>query len=69
MSVTDIKAAKKWSLIPAHLRQLLLNNVFCAKCGETTIVEYTMHDDKLGILLKGKCKKCGADVARLVEDE
>ena len=69
MSVTDIKAAKKWSLIPVHLRQLLLNNVFCSKCGETTIVEYTMHDDKLGILLKGKCKKCGADVARLVEDE
>jgi hypothetical protein len=22
-----------------------------------------------GILLKGKCKKCGKDVARLVEDE
>ena len=69
MSVTDIKAAKKWSLIPAPMRQLLLNNVFCSKCGETTIVEYTMHDDKLGILLKGKCRKCGSDVARLVEDE
>ncbi len=43
-------------------------NVFCSTCGVTTIADYTMHDDKLGILLKGKCNKCGKNVARLVED-
>lgn len=32
------------------------------------IVKYTLHDDKFGVLLQGKCKKCGKDVARLVED-
>ena len=32
------------------------------------IVDFSMHDDKFGIALKGKCKKCGKDVARLVED-
>jgi hypothetical protein len=35
----------------------------------TTIVKYALYNDRFGILLKGKCKKCGKDVARLVEDE
>ncbi|WP_156644149.1 hypothetical protein [Lentibacillus sp. JNUCC-1] len=68
MSVTDIKAAQKWREIPKHIQRQLLDNVFCSKCYVTTIVDYTMHDDFHGILLKGKCKKCGKDVARLVED-
>ncbi|AFM41135.1 hypothetical protein Desaci_2172 [Desulfosporosinus acidiphilus SJ4] len=69
MSVADFEAVKKWSKIPPNIQQRLLNNVFCSKCGVTTIVEYTLLNDKFGILLKGKCKKCGFDVARLVEDE
>jgi DNA polymerase II large subunit len=28
-----------------------------------------LHNEKHGILLEGKCIKCGNDVARLVEDE
>lgn len=69
MSVTDFKAAQKWNKLPANIRELLVNNVYCSACGVTTIVEYTFHDNKFDILLKGKCKKCGKDVARLVEDE
>jgi hypothetical protein len=69
MSVTDLHAAKKWSKLPQDLKNKLLENVFCSNCGVTTIVEYTLHNDKFGVLLKGKCKKCGMDVARLVEDE
>jgi hypothetical protein len=69
MSVTDLHAAKKWSKLPKDLKHKLLENVFCSNCGVTTIVEYTMHNDKFGVLLKGKCKKCGMEVARLVEDE
>jgi len=69
MSVIDFKATQKWSKIPSNIQLLLINNVFCPKCGLTTIVEYTLHDEKFGVLLKGKCKKCGSDVARLVEDE
>lgn len=67
--VTDLKAAQKWSKIPRHLQERLIDNVFCSICGVTTIVEYSIHNDKFGILLKGKCKKCGKPVARLVEDE
>ncbi|MEW9123093.1 MAG: hypothetical protein AB2421_10315 [Thermotaleaceae bacterium] len=69
MSVIDFKAAQKWSKLSKNIQELLLNNVFCSNCGVTTIVEYSMHNDKFGILLKGKCKKCGMDVARLIEDE
>jgi hypothetical protein len=69
MSVTDLRAAQKWSKLPQELKHKLLENVFCSSCGVTTIVEYTLHDDKFGILIKGKCKKCGIEVARLVENQ
>jgi hypothetical protein len=69
MPVIDIKAAKKWGKIPPYIQKRLLSNVFCRTCGETTIVEFSMINDKLGILLKGKCAKCRKDVARLIEDD
>jgi len=69
MSVSDFKAAQKWNKLPVNIRAMLVNNVFGSACGVTTIVGYTFHDNKFGVLLKGKCKKCGKDVARLVEDE
>jgi hypothetical protein len=69
MAVTDFKAAQKWVKIHKNIQQLIINNVFCSMCGVTTIVEYTFSDDKFGILVIGKCKKCGNYVRRLVEDE
>jgi hypothetical protein len=68
MAVIDFKAAQKWAKVPKDMQELLKNNVFCSSCKVTTITDYTLHDDKFGVLLKGKCKKCGKDVARLVED-
>ncbi len=69
MTVIDFKAAQKWARFPKNIQELFINNVYCSDCGVTTITEYTLHDDKFGVLLKGKCKKCGNHVARLVEDE
>ncbi len=69
MSVVDFKAAQKWAKLPRNIQELLVNNVFCSACGVSTIVEYTLHADKFGVLLKGKCRECGLNVARLVEDE
>jgi len=68
-AVTDIKAAKKWAKISPDIQQMLINNVFCSKCGVTTIVDYALHNDRFGVVLKGKCKKCGGNIARFVEDE
>jgi hypothetical protein len=68
MSITDFKAVQKWSKFSKNMQEQLVNNVFCSTCGVTTIVEYMLHNDKLGLLLEGKCKKCGNSAARLVED-
>lgn len=68
-NISDFDALKKWSSIPEDLQQRLIDNVFCLSCGVTTIVDYSITADKFGILLKGKCKICGNEVARLIEDE
>ena len=68
-NIIDLKAAKKWSKIAPNIQKLIIDNVFCSKCGTTTIVNYTIYNDRFGVLLKGKCKKCGKSVARLIEDE
>lgn len=67
MTVVDFKAAQKWRQFPKMVQKSLVGNVFCSKCGVTTIVDYNLEDHELGVLLKGKCKTCGEPVARLVE--
>lgn len=67
-AVSDMKALKKWSKIPPNVQRQLIENVFCSKCGVTTIVDYGIHDDRFGIVLNGFCKKCGGRVARMIED-
>lgn len=69
MTVIDFKAAQKWAKIPKNVQEQFLKNVFCTTCSVTTIVNYSLHNDKLGVLLKGQCKKCGKDVVRVVEAE
>lgn len=68
-SVSDLNAIKKWKAIPEHGRNMLSSNVFCGKCGVTTLEEgFRIHDDApYGIILRGKCKKCGEQVARCIE--
>lgn len=49
-------------------REKYLKNVWCVTCGDVvTMVSYHITDDKFGIAIEGKCKKCGKDVSRLVE--
>lgn len=69
MSITEIKALQKWRKIPKHIQTKIIDNVFCENCLVTTIVDYSLHDDQLGIVLKGKCKKCGSHITRVVESE
>jgi len=69
MSISDINAEKKWRKIPKEMRERLLSNVFCLKCRVTTIEDYSVFDEDNGILLQGKCKTCGGEVARLIENE
>lgn len=68
-AVSDMKALKKWAELPSDIQQLLISNVYCSKCGMTKIIDYGIHDDRFGLVLKGFCQKCGGRVARMVEDE
>ncbi len=67
--VSDIAAWRKWSKLDKATQNRLLSNVFCTGCTVTTAVDYEVVSCKAGILIKGKCKKCGRDVARVVEEE
>ena len=44
-----------------------VTNVFCAKCGVTTIVSYIIEKLQSDIVLQGNCVKCNNKVARVVE--
>ena len=56
MSVIDFKAAQKWAKVPKNFQEELIRNVFCSSCFKTTITDYTLHDDKLVLYLKGNVK-------------
>jgi hypothetical protein len=60
---------QKWLNLPEEIKEKLINNVFCSVCGVTTIVDYTVVPNEYysDVVLKGKCKHCGKEVARLVE--
>ncbi len=63
-------ANKKWVSIPKDVRYELLNNVWCGNCSDvTSITGFIIEDSEIGIVLKGKCKTCGQDVARVVEED
>jgi predicted house-cleaning noncanonical NTP pyrophosphatase (MazG superfamily) len=67
-TVSDMKALKKWSKMSEEWKETVLNNVFCSNCKLTSIVDYAVVNDSHGIVLRGKCSKCGKTVARYVED-
>lgn len=70
-AISDLSAIKKWKAIPEYGRRMLSSNVFCSKCGVTTLEEgFTIHENKTsGIILKGRCEKCGRQVARCIEND
>jgi hypothetical protein len=62
------QAAAFWANIDTQQRARILDNVFCGHCrGAVEIVAYSGSMMSSDLLLKGKCAKCGNDVARLVE--
>jgi transcription elongation factor Elf1 len=68
--MTGAKAAiEKWETLDNATREELLATVFCARCGVTTITDYKIDAGKDGIVLKGRCGKCGHKVSRLAENE
>lgn len=63
-------ANKKWLAIPAEVRKKLERNVWCVSCSDAVKIEnYVVKESPPGIVLEGKCQKCGHGVARFVEIE
>lgn len=58
-----------WMKIPKDIREKLLNNVWCSNCtGVVRVVEYSIEDDKIGLIIKGECANCAGKVVRVVEN-
>ena len=63
----EIPAEVKWGKIDTAIQKKLLANVFCGKCGITTMGDYVIETAGPDIVLQGKCAKCGGKAARLIE--
>ena len=68
MNNINFNAMKKFKAIPKNIQQQILNNIYCSKCGITTIVEYTFTCIEECVVIKGKCKKCNREITRLIGD-
>ena len=63
-------AKNRWSQIPEGVRKQILDNVWCPRCATGVSMELqngAMVSDCL--VLRGTCKQCGGNVARLIENE
>ncbi|OLS40748.1 hypothetical protein [Bacillus sp. MRMR6] len=64
----SFEANKKWLAIPVQIRKELERNVWCSNCCDVVqIVNFEVKESPPGIVLEGKCKNCGKDVARFIE--
>ncbi|MCD8501943.1 MAG: DUF6155 family protein [Bacillaceae bacterium] len=58
----------EWDKLPQEIKDKIVRNVWCGRCsGVTEIVHYQVGSSRNNIFLEGKCKKCEADVARVVD--
>lgn len=63
--ITDLEAVKLWKSYPERARDLWLHNAFCANCGASSFAPgYILRKDKFGVVIQGKCEKCGGPMAR-----
>jgi hypothetical protein len=65
-----LQAKKRWEQIPERIRKDILENVWCAQC--QTGVSLQLREGKMSgrsLILKGTCKKCGNEAARVIEPD
>jgi hypothetical protein len=63
-------ARKFREIIPERVRKNLLASVWCGLCRCATTIVSDQETVKSGnLVLTGKCKVCGTDVARLMEEK
>jgi len=61
-------AKKRWNQVPERVRKDIIDAVWCTRCRTGTsmqLLEGTMSGRSL--VLRGTCKQCGGEVARVIE--
>ena len=61
-------AKKRWEQVPESARKEIMESVWCSQC--RTGVPMRLREGKMSggsLVLRGTCKKCGSEVARVIE--
>lgn len=68
MSKAEKVALKKWEDMLAKDKHKILENVYCKSCvSSVEMVKYKAVLEGVGVVLRGKCRMCGHEVARVLE--
>jgi len=62
------QARKRWGEVPEWAKKEIIEKVWCTRCG--TAVPMQIREGRMeakDLVLRGTCKKCGYEVARLIE--
>jgi len=61
-------AKKRWEQIPEQARKDILENVWCSQCRKMVTLQLREGDMlRRSLVLRGTCRKCGSEAARVVE--
>ena len=64
----DFDALRQWMKLPDRDREILLRNSICTNCGMTSFKSgYFVRKDSYGLILEGRCAKCGSRIARAID--
>jgi hypothetical protein len=64
------RAKNIWRALPGDTQLMILNTVWCTRCRIMSgITDITARVDSGMLVLMGKCSRCGADVARVKENQ
>ena len=63
-------AKKRWDQVPESIRKEILDNVWCSRCkGGSSMQLREGEMSGRSLVLRGACKKCGGETARVIEPE
>jgi hypothetical protein len=63
-------AKKRWNEVPERVRKDIMDAVWCTRCRTGTPMQL-MEGEMTGrsLVLRGTCKQCGGEVARVIEQD
>jgi hypothetical protein len=63
-------AKKRWDALSAEVKRGIMDSVWCARCRSGAAMQAREgRMSGLSLVLRGICKKCGGEIARVIEPE